>query len=68
MQFDEPILPIADEIRDRTEQVLRELLGPIHPPVTVSALHVHVSDVTTDDPHTGRPPAGGTRVGGTGPR
>lgn len=56
VQFDEPILPIADEVRDRTEQVLRELLGPNHPRVTVSAMHVHVSDVTTDDPHTGRPP------------
>ena len=65
VQFDEPILPIADEIRDRTEQVLRGLLGPIHPPVTVSALHVHVSDVTTDDPHTGRPPVHGLR--GDGP-
>lgn len=55
VQFDEPILPIADQIRDRTEQVLRELLGPIHPPVTVTGMHVHVSDVTTEDPHTGRP-------------
>ena len=68
VQFDEPILPIADDVRDRTEQVLRELLGTIHPPVTVSAMHVHVSDVTTDDPHTGRPPAGVTRGGGTGSR
>ena len=64
VQFDEPILPIADEVRDRTEQVLRELLGTIHPPVTVSAMHVHVSDVTTDDPHTGRPRRASPGVGG----
>jgi len=65
VQFDEPILPIADQVRARTAHVLRELLGPIHPPVTVSAMHVHVSDVTTDDPHTGRPSTGVTRAGGT---
>jgi hypothetical protein len=68
VQFNEPILPIADDVRARTEQVLRELLGDVTPPVTVNAMHVHVCDVTTDDPRTGRPRAGATRAGGTGPR
>ncbi len=49
------LIPIADEIRHRTGTVLQTLLGPGTPPVTVATMHVHVSDVTTDDPHTGRP-------------
>lgn len=56
IQYPEPIIPIADEIRDRTKQILAELFGPHTPPVAIEAMHVHVSDVTTNDPHTGRAP------------
>ena len=55
VQYNEPVIPIADQIRHRTETMLQTLLGPGTPPVTVATMHVHVSDVTTDDPHTGRP-------------
>ncbi len=54
VQYGQPVLPIADEIRDRTERVLREVLGPVIPAVTVRDMHVHVQEVTTSDPHTGR--------------
>lgn len=56
VQYKEPVIPIADQIRNRSETVLQTLLGPGTPQVTVATMHVHVSDVTTDDPHTGRPP------------
>lgn len=45
VDFDSPILPAADDIRDRAEQALTTMLGPITPPVTVSTMHVHVDDV-----------------------
>lgn len=54
VQYNHPVLPIADKIRNHTETVLRELLGPVIPTVTVRDMHVHVSDVTTTNPHTGR--------------
>lgn len=56
VQYGHMVLDLADEIRARAETALRQLLGPARVPVTVTAMHVHVSDVTTDDPHTGRPP------------
>ena len=56
VQYNHEILPIADEIRRRTEDVLREVLGDVIPAVTVRDMHVHVGDVTTADPHTGREP------------
>ncbi len=55
VQYGNAVLPIADEIRDRAETVLREILGSVIPAVTVRDMHVHVQDVTTADPHTGRP-------------
>lgn len=56
VQHDYRVLPLADEVRNRTEAVLHEILGPVIPLVTVRDLHVHVGDVSTDDPHTGRQP------------
>lgn len=56
VQYDHAILPIADEIRRRTEDVLRTVLGEVIPAVTVREMHVHVDDVTTADPHSGREP------------
>lgn len=56
VQYNHAILPIADQIRHRTEAVLREVLGDVIPVVTVRDMHVHVDDVTTADPHTGREP------------
>lgn len=41
-----PILPAADDIRNRTEHALTSMLGPLTPPITVSTMHVHVDDVT----------------------
>ncbi len=56
VQYPEAIIPIADEIREHTQQVLHQLLGTEIPTVTINTMHVHVSDITTNDPHTGRPP------------
>ena len=56
VQYGQPVIPVADRIRNLTEAVLAELLGPVTPSVTVTAMHVHVADVTTTDPRTGRPP------------
>lgn len=43
-----PILPAADDIRNRTEHALTSMLGNLTPPITVSTMHVHVDDVTQD--------------------
>ncbi|WP_404351810.1 hypothetical protein LG324_03495 [Phycicoccus jejuensis] len=43
--YGSPILPTADDIRNRTQQVLQELLGPITPSVTVNTMQVHINDV-----------------------
>ncbi len=56
VQYGQPVIPVADRIRDLTEAVLARVLGPVAPPVTVTAMHVHVADVSTTDPRTGRPP------------
>lgn len=56
VQYGHPVLPIADKIRDRAETVLHEILGSVILTVSVRDMHVHVHDVTTADPHTGRPP------------
>lgn len=39
------LLPLADQVRDAAARVLRTLLGPVVPPVTVSTMQVHVGDV-----------------------
>ena len=39
-----------------TEEVLRTVLGEVIPAVAVPDMHVHVDDITTADPHTGREP------------
>ncbi len=54
VRYPDPIIPIADRIRARAQDVLGVILGFV-PVVEVSSMHVHVSDVTTTDPHTGRP-------------
>lgn len=43
--YDEPLLPVADEVRRVALEVLTELLGPVTPAVTVRTMHVHFSDV-----------------------
>lgn len=43
--FGSPILPTADDIRERTQHALTGMLGHVTPPVTVSTMHVHVDDV-----------------------
>ena len=49
-RYGAPLLPIADAMRDLAASRLRELLGDVAPPVTVTTMHVHVEDV-----HGGRP-------------
>lgn len=49
-RFGEPLIPLADEVRNRAERRLTELLGTAAPPVTVTQMHVHVADVTRGDP------------------
>ncbi|MGV8965761.1 MAG: hypothetical protein ACOH2F_05735 [Cellulomonas sp.] len=44
-RYGEPLLPIADALRDVAAARLRELLGDITPPVTVTSMDVHVDDV-----------------------
>lgn len=43
--YGSPILPVADDIRNRTEHALTRMLGVLTPPVTVSTMHVHIDDV-----------------------
>ncbi len=54
VHYPDPIIPIADQMRARVEDALGQILGTI-PTVEISSMHVHVTDVTTSDPHTGRP-------------
>lgn len=49
--YGDPVLPIADALRDRATERLRELLGDVTPPVTVTTMEVHVDDVHVDDVH-----------------
>ncbi len=51
VQFGQRIISLADELRARAEIALRELLGAVTPPVTVTAMHVHVDDVQLSDPN-----------------
>ena len=46
--FGEPLLPVADTVRDLAAARLRELLGDITPPVTVATMEVHFDDVDDD--------------------
>lgn len=44
-RYGEPLLPIADTLRDLAAARLRDLLGDITPPVTVTTMDVHIDDV-----------------------
>ena len=50
VRFGTPLIPLADRVRQRAERRLSQLLGPVIPPVTVTDMHIHVADVTRDDP------------------
>lgn len=50
IQFGVEIILVADALRARAEECLRELLGHVIPEVTVRAMHVHVDDVEPGDP------------------
>jgi hypothetical protein len=56
-EYGQPLLPIADRIRNLAEATLTELLGGVIPAVTVTAMHVHVADVSRADPDTGTHPS-----------
>lgn len=45
-----PLVPAADAIRSATRTCLVDLLGEQVPPITVSRMHVHVENVTLEDP------------------
>lgn len=45
--FGQPLLPIADHVREVALAVLTTRLGPVSPPVTLETMHVHFSDVRT---------------------
>lgn len=47
-RFGVPLIPIADTIRNLANRRLKQLLGPIAPPVTVTTMDVHVQDVFQD--------------------
>lgn len=50
VRYGTELIPLADRVRQVAECRLEELLGSVVPPVTVSMIHVHVSDVTRGDP------------------
>ncbi len=52
VQYPLPIIALADQIREQACAGLTRILGAVQPPVTVSAMHVHVDDVTVGDPKT----------------
>ncbi len=41
---------LGEQVRGTATTVLRELLGPHHPPLTIEQVHVRVSDITRGDP------------------
>lgn len=49
-RYGAPLLPIADAMRDLAAFRLRELLGDVAPPVTVTTMHVHIENVHGDQP------------------
>lgn len=52
-QYPDPLIPLADRLRDAAQRRLREVLGAVIPEVTVSAMHVHVADISRTDPKRG---------------
>lgn len=63
-EFGLPLLPVADEVRERAIECLQGLLGPTPTPVSVLPLHVHFTDVVTGPPDAGRPDAAAVRSAG----
>ncbi len=50
VRYGTALIPLADRVRQVAEMRFEELLGSVVPPVTVSMMHVHVADVTREDP------------------
>ncbi|GAA3602767.1 hypothetical protein GCM10022223_18170 [Kineosporia mesophila] len=55
VQYGTAILPAADRIRAQAATVLLELLGPAATAINVQTSHIHVSDITTQDPQEAPP-------------
>jgi len=53
VQFGKRLIPLADDLRNRAERRLAEVLGQDMVPVTVTQMHVHIADVTPGDPSLG---------------
>ena len=49
VQYNEPIIPLADAIRNAAAAELTNLLGPVTPAVTVTTMRVHVDDVSQSE-------------------
>ena len=49
-QYGSPLLPLGNHIRGVATQTLATLLGPQRPAPAVHVTHVHVGNVTPDDP------------------
>lgn len=62
-QFGTPLLQAADRARAIARDCLTDLLGPVIPPVEVSAMHVHFNDVLTEDTTLDLEPGGGSGPG-----
>lgn len=49
-QYPYPLIPLADQVRDIAHQTLADILSAPPQHVTVEAMHVHIEDVTKNDP------------------
>jgi len=54
-RYGRSLLDVADTIRIAADGVIAEVLGDARPRVTVTDMHVHVSDITRGDPKRGEP-------------
>ena len=52
-RYPEPLIALADAVRLAASERLSDILGPVTPAVTVATMHVHVADVTREDPKRG---------------
>jgi hypothetical protein len=55
VQFGEILIEVGDRVHDVAQRLIDEVLGVSEPTIEVAATHVHVSDVTSGDPHLAGP-------------
>ena len=49
-QYGQRLIAVADQVREQAQHQLTQILGPVDPPVTVTTMHVHISDISTQNP------------------